>query len=65
MADLGHRVMSPALRAEPVTAREKIRLEDRLQHQLQGRLDHPIPHGGDPQATHLAARLGDHPLPHR
>ncbi len=45
MAHLGHRVMSPALRAEPVGAREEIRLEDRLQHQFQGRLDHPVPHG--------------------
>jgi len=48
VADLGHRVMSPAFRAEPVGAREKVRLEDRLQHQLHGGLDHPIPHCGDP-----------------
>ena len=58
MAHLGHRVMSPALRAEPVRTREEIRLEDRLQHQLQRCLDHPIPDRGDPQATQLAARLG-------
>jgi hypothetical protein len=25
--------------------------EDRLQYQFQGCLDHPIPHGGDSQAT--------------
>src|SRR5947208_3548118 len=30
---LGYRVMSPALRTEPVTTRKKVRLEDRLQHQ--------------------------------
>ena len=42
MVHLGHRVMSPAPRAEPVGTREEIRLEDRLQHQLQGRLDHPV-----------------------
>src|SRR3954454_1101090 len=60
MAHLGDRVMGPALRAEPVGAREEIRLEDRLQHQLQGCLDYPIPNGGDPEATQLAARLGDH-----
>src|SRR6478609_6867833 len=65
MAHLGHRVMSPAPRAEPVRAREEIRLEDRLQHQLQRCLDHPIPDRGDPQATPLAARLGDHPLTYR
>ncbi len=29
---LGHRVMCPAVRAEPVGAREEIRLEDRFQH---------------------------------
>src|SRR4051812_20622147 len=33
--------MSPASRAEPVGTREDIRLEDRLQQQLQGCLDHP------------------------
>ena len=42
MAHLGHRVMGPALRAEPVGAREEVRLEDRLQYQFQGSLDHPI-----------------------
>src|SRR6266702_7536990 len=45
VAHLGHRVMCPAVGAEPVAAREKLRLEDRLQHQLQGCLDHPIPNG--------------------
>ena len=66
MADLGHRVMSPALRTEPVRAREKIRLEDRLQHQLQGRLDHPIPHSRRyPTGEACRSRLRDHPLPYR
>ena len=65
MAHLGHRVMSPAVRTEPVGTREEIRLEDRLQHQFQGRLDHPVGDRGDPQTAQLAARLGDHPLPHR
>ena len=55
MVHLGHRVMSPAPRTEPVRAREKIRLEDRLQHQLQGRLDHPVRYGRDPQ-TALSCR---------
>ena len=41
-AHLGHRVMNPVVRAEPVGAREEIRLENRLQHQLQGRLHHPV-----------------------
>src|ERR1700745_3340855 len=57
--------MGPALRAEPVGAREEIRLEDRLQHQLQGRLDYPVGDGGDPQAALLASRFRDHPLSRR
>src|SRR4051794_1125120 len=58
--------MSPALRAEPVGAREKIHLEDRLQHQFQRCLDHPVAHGGDPQAaTFRRARLRNHPFPYR
>src|SRR6266536_1289795 len=61
-ANLGHGVMRSAHRAEPVAAREKVRLEDRLQHQLQRRLDHPVGDRGDPQPAQLAARLGDHPL---
>jgi hypothetical protein len=65
VAHLGHRVVDPAHRTEPVGTREKVRLEHRLQHQLQGRLDHPVADGSDPQATQLAVRLGDHPLPYR
>jgi hypothetical protein len=65
VAHLGHRVMGPALRTEPERTREEIRLEDRLQHQFQRRLYHPIRDGGDPEAALLAARLGNHPLPHR
>src|SRR6516225_2086299 len=65
IAHLCHRVMSPTLRTEPVGTREKIRLEDRLEHQFHRCLDHPVRHGRDPQTTQLAVRLGDHPLPHR
>ena len=46
--------MDPAAGAEPVGAREEIRLENRLQHQLQGRLDHPVADRADPQAAALA-----------
>src|ERR1019366_2740478 len=62
--NLGDGVLGPALRAEPVAARVKIRLENRLEHRLEGGLDHSIPHGGDAQATALAAGLGDHHFPH-
>lgn len=65
MTHLGHRIMSPVVRAEPVGTREELRLENRLQHQLQGRLHHPVPDGRDPQTALLAARLGDHPFPDR
>jgi hypothetical protein len=57
--------MSPPTGAEAVTARQEIRLQDRLQHQRQGRLDHPVGDGRDPQAALFAARFGDHLLPHR
>src|SRR6266536_2249230 len=42
MMDLGDRVLSAPVRAEPIRARLKIRLEDRLEHQLQASLDHPV-----------------------
>src|SRR5512144_2095429 len=65
MVHLRHGVMGPAFRAEPVGTRAKIRLKNRLQHQLQGRLDHPIPRSRDAQPATLGrSRLRDHPLPH-
>ena len=57
--------MSAALRTETVGTRQEIRLKDRLQHQLQRCLDHPIGHGGNPQAAQRTTGLGDHPLAHR
>src|SRR5215218_8960121 len=66
MVDLGDRVLGATSGTEPVAARAKVRLPDRLQHQLQGGLHHPVPHGRDPQPALLAAAgFGDHPLPHR
>ena len=43
----------------------EVRLEDRLQHQLERGLDHPVPDGCDRKPALLAAGLGDQPLPHR
>jgi hypothetical protein len=63
--DLGHRVVSPTVGAEPVGTREEVRLEDGLQHQLQGCLDHPVTDGRDPQVPDLAAGLGDRASPRR
>ncbi len=63
--DLGDRVLRAAVRAEPVRARLEVRLEDGFEHQLEGGLDHPVGHGGDPELAELAAFLRDHHLPHR
>jgi site-specific DNA recombinase len=45
--DLGDRVVRPPHRPEPVGDGLEVRLEDRLQHQLQRSLDHLVSHGGD------------------
>src|SRR3954464_13338548 len=66
MTHLGHRVMSPAIRAKPIGTREEIRLENRLQDQLESTLDHPISQRGNTEpATFRRSRLRDHSLPHR
>src|SRR5690606_22446474 len=57
--------MGSPTRAEAVRARLEIRLEDRFQHQFEGRLHHPVTGGGDTQPAQLAAGLGDHPLTDR
>ena len=65
-ARLGHGVMRAPVGPEAVRARHEVRLEDRLQHQLQGRLHHAVGDGRDAQPPTLARpRLGDHPFPHR
>ena len=51
--DLGDRVVRPPLRPEPVGDRQEVGLEDRFQHQLQRRLDHPVGDGRDPQTAEL------------
>jgi hypothetical protein len=62
---LGHRVMSPAIRTKPVGAREKIRLENWLQHQFDAGLGYPVSDRGNPQVADFAARFGDRALPRR
>ncbi len=47
MLDLRDRVMRAPVRAEPIRARLKIRLEDGLKHQFQARLDHAVGDGGN------------------
>lgn len=52
---LGDRVLRSASRPEPIRARLKVDLEDRLQHQLERGLHNPVADRRDPQATQLAA----------
>src|SRR6266536_2946825 len=65
MVDLGDRVLGATSGAEPIATGLKVRLPDRLQHQLERGLHHAIPHGRDPQPAPLGrgAGLGDQPLP--
>ncbi len=65
--NLGDRVVRPPHRPEPVGDRFENGLEDRFQHQLQRRLNNPVRHRGNPQATDLPAptRLRDPAFPHR
>jgi hypothetical protein len=64
MVDLSDRVLGSPLGAKAITAWLEIRLKDRLEHQLQGRLHDPIARGRDAKPTELPVPLGDHPLAH-
>ena len=48
--NLGDRVLGPPPRPEPVGDRHEVGLEDRFQHQLQRRLNHPVSDGRDARA---------------
>src|SRR5215211_4010133 len=66
LVNLRDRVLGSPSGTEAIRAWLEVRLQDRLQHQLEGRLRGAIPHGRDAQPSQLAAaRLGDHPFPHR
>lgn len=67
MLDLGNRVLGPSPRPEPIRDRQKVGLEDGLQHQFERGLDDPVGDHGNPQPPHLArpARFGNQLLPHR
>jgi hypothetical protein len=65
MVDLGDGVLGAPPGAEPIGAGLEIRLEDRLQHQLERGLHHPVGHGRDAQPALAATGLGDQPLPSR
>src|SRR6266545_2108792 len=62
LVDLGDRVLGSAPRSEAIRAGLEVGLEDRLQHQLEGGLHHPVAQRRDPEPARLAAALGDPPL---
>ncbi len=62
--DLGNGVLRSTLRAEAVTTRLEVRLEDRFEYQLEGGLHHPVPHSRYAEAAEFSRRLWDHPFPH-
>ena len=61
--NLGDRVLRPAPGTETIGTWFEVRLEDRLEHQLQRGLHDPIQGGRDAQPADLARRLGDRLLP--
>jgi hypothetical protein len=61
--DLGNRVLSAPVRAEPVRARLEYRLEDGFQHQLQACLDHPVSDCGNSQLAEFPIRFRYHNPP--
>jgi hypothetical protein len=65
--DLGDRVVRAPHGPETVGDQLEVGLEDRLQHQLEGCLDHPVGDGRDAELAHLpaSAGLGDLAFAHR
>src|SRR5271166_5613619 len=59
------RIDRAATRAIAIGVVLEVRLEDRLQHDLDGSLNHPIPNRRDSQGTFAAPRLRDRRPPHR
>ena len=59
------RLQRRAVRSEAVGAVGEVGLEDRLDHQLGGRLHDPVTHGRDAKRALPARPLGDHHAPNR
>ena len=59
---LGDRVVRSASGSEPVGAGFEVGLEDRLEHRLEGSLDHAVAEGGHAKSTELSSALGYQPL---
>jgi len=56
--NVGDRVVRPPLRPEPIGDRHEVGLEDRFQHELQRRLDHPVGDGGNAELAQLSRTAG-------
>jgi hypothetical protein len=65
MDDLSDRVLCPAPGPVGVARWVEAALEDRLQDELEGHLDHAVAQGGDPKRAELSLALGYQPLAHR
>ena len=59
---LGDRVVRSASGPEPVGARFEVGLEDRLEHRLEGGLDHAVAKGRHPKPPEFSPALGYQPL---
>src|SRR6266581_7055790 len=62
--DLGNGVLGAPFGAEPVRTRVKLRLKNRLDHQLQQGLNDPVTSGSDTKHSELSVWLGYQPLAH-
>ena len=65
MDDLSDRVLHPATGPIGIARSIKAGLEDRLDHELEGHLRHPVLERWYPMATLAAIALGYQPLPDR
>src|SRR5690606_4164841 len=62
-ADLADCILSTTIRPKAVRTRQEVSLKDRLKHQRQGCLYHPIGSGRYTETADLAAGLGDRLFP--
>ena len=66
LVNFGDRVMCPPFRTETIGTWFEVHLEDRFEHQLQGRLHGTVPRGRDAQSPAFTTTgFGNHPLTHR
>ena len=59
------RVLRASFRSITIGIRIEVRFKDRLQNQLDGGLNHPVPYGRNPERPLPASGLRDHHPSHR